>query len=384
LERAYSAIDMCRPALAAALLKLATTNTQSDAPPRQAACAKEGMPMSRISPANPTSGHVADELSHARLERLLHGGRDAALLGHRLAMLNIEAKHRLAQYHSHFNPNQPRVPAGHRDGGQWTTVGTSPVLSDVTPDNEWKPGAQYANNSRGGRGSGPTRIGSGQWTELEPGQAARLTLAEARAQDAIRRVQELDPNWRVQLGTYKTAEGEIRALEAEAERAEARIRDLTRVELPPNIPKERPPTARERNDAAREIGRWLAKNLGRIIEGAAWLDEFEESIRAYLDPPKTLKELQEGASIPKKGYDIHHIVEQTRAERDKFPRSMINDPENRVRIPRYKHWEINGWYGRSNEAFGNQSPRDYLRGKDWDERVRIGMQALIKYGVLKP
>ena len=346
--------------------------------------------MSRISPENPTSGNVADEPSHARLERLLRGAHDAALLGHRLAMLNIEAKHRLAQYHSHFNPNQPRVPAGHPDGGQWTSTGattgtrTSQVLSDITPDNDWKPGAQYANNSRGGRGSGPTRLGSGQWTELEPGQAARLTLAEARAQDAIRRVQELDPNWRVQLGTYNTAEGEIRALEAEAERAETRIRELTRAEPPPIIPKERPPTTRERNDAAREIGRWLARNLGRIIEGAAWLGEFEESIQAYLHPPKTLKELQEAVSTPKKGYDIHHIVEKKSAEDDKFPDSMINGPENLVRIPRYKHWEITSWYMKKNDAYGGLSPREYLRGKDWNERVNVGQRALIEHGVLKP
>jgi hypothetical protein len=345
--------------------------------------------MSSFSTANPSTSNDSDELSHSRLEHLLRNAHNAALLGHRLARLDIEARHRLAWYHSHFNPNQPRVPAGHPDGGQWTSAGgttgsgTSQVLSDVTPDNEWKPGAQYANNGRGGRGSGPIRIGH-QWTEIEPGPAARLTAVEARAEDAIRRVQELDPNWRLELGTYNTVEGQIRALEAEAERAEARIRELTRVEPPPIVPKERPPTTRERNDAAREIAKWLAKNLGRVIEGAAWLDEFEESIQAYLDPPKTLKELQEAASTPKKGYDIHHIVEQASAEQDKFPRSMIDGPENRVRIPRYKHWEINSWYGRPNKNFGGQSPREYLRGKDWDERMKIGFEALTRYGVLKP
>jgi hypothetical protein len=103
--------------------------------------------MSSFSPANPSTSNVADELSPARLERLLHGARDAALLGHRLALLDIEAKHRLAWYHSHFNPNQPRVPAGHADGGQWTRAGatasdsTAQVLSDVAPGNDWKPGA---------------------------------------------------------------------------------------------------------------------------------------------------------------------------------------------------------------------------------------------------
>lgn len=58
-----------------------------------------------------------------------------------------------------YNPDQPRVPAGNPDGGQWTygdgapTSGSSDgrrndprVLSDATPDNPWKPGAQYAQN----------------------------------------------------------------------------------------------------------------------------------------------------------------------------------------------------------------------------------------------
>jgi HNH endonuclease len=59
-----------------------------------------------------------------------------------------------------YNPEQPRVPAGHPDGGQWTSgdwssAGTASshqaaseqqVLSDATPDNPWKPGAQHAAN----------------------------------------------------------------------------------------------------------------------------------------------------------------------------------------------------------------------------------------------
>jgi hypothetical protein len=66
-----------------------------------------------------------------------------------------------------FNPAQPRVPAGNPDGGQWTSDGsaggeagagmgtgsgsdtsggiTDPrILSDATPDNDWIPGAQFA------------------------------------------------------------------------------------------------------------------------------------------------------------------------------------------------------------------------------------------------
>jgi hypothetical protein len=47
-----------------------------------------------------------------------------------------------------FDPNQPRMPASNPDGGQWTSGGggiSDPrVLSDAAPDDDWKPGAHYA------------------------------------------------------------------------------------------------------------------------------------------------------------------------------------------------------------------------------------------------
>src|SRR4030081_3776522 len=69
-------------------------------------------------------GNWSDEDSGARIGRLLQGARSAATLSHRLALLDIEAQHRLAWHRSHFDPNQPRVPAGHPDGGQWTSGGS--------------------------------------------------------------------------------------------------------------------------------------------------------------------------------------------------------------------------------------------------------------------
>jgi hypothetical protein len=63
---------------------------------------------------------------------------------------------------------------------------------------------------------------------------------------------------------------------------------------------------------------------------------------------------------------------------------MIDAPDNLARIPKFKHWEINGWYGQPNKTFGKISPRDYLRGKAWSERVKVGLDALILHGVLKP
>lgn len=99
---------------------------------------------------------------------------------------------------------------------------------------------------------------------------------------------------------------------------------------------------------------------------------------------KTLQELQRAVPTSNPGYDIHHIVERTSAEQDGFPPSVINAPENLVRIPRFKHWEITGWYMKMNESFGGISPRDYLRGKTWPERIGVGLDALIRHGVLKP
>ena len=59
-------------------------------------------------------------------------------------------------------------------------------------------------------------------------------------------------------------------------------------------------------------------------------------------------------------------------------------PQNLVRIARYKHEDINGWYSQPNKEFDGLSPRDYLRDKDWAERTRIGLMALRKFEVLKP
>ena len=75
-----------------------------------------------------------------------------------------DADHPFALYENKYRPDQPRVPAGNPDGGQWTAdgaggggrspgsqPGTKPplindprIISDAVPDNDWKPGAQYA------------------------------------------------------------------------------------------------------------------------------------------------------------------------------------------------------------------------------------------------
>jgi hypothetical protein len=81
---------------------------------------------------------ASQEASHAWTERLLRDASSADVLRHKLAMLEIEAQHRLAWHASHFNRDQPRVPAGHPEGGQWTKGGGGTGVQFAAAD---KPGA---------------------------------------------------------------------------------------------------------------------------------------------------------------------------------------------------------------------------------------------------
>lgn len=56
-------------------------------------------------------------------------------------------------------------------------------------------------------------------------------------------------------------------------------------------------------------------------------------IKSDFDGPKTPQELQAAAKNPQAGYEIHHIVEQTPAEKDGYPRSQIDGDDNLARIP---------------------------------------------------
>lgn len=229
-----------------------------------------------------------------------------------------------------FNFDEPRVPAGSPYGGQWTAEGGgSPsatpraVLSDATPDNNWIPGAQYAAND-------PPGIGHNQGPPL----------------------------------------GE-----------------------PPEIPPQLPSTKQAVNAFLKAAAYWLAEAglagepVGDFIlalQAVRWLSNYLPYVYSYLDPPKTLEELQQDASSPQVGYNIHHVVEQTSAAQDGFPRSMIDAPENLVCVSTFVHWQINAWYSTPNENFGGLSPRNYLRGRSWDERWQVGIIALRLFGVLAP
>jgi len=159
---------------------------------------------------------------------------------------------------------------------------------------------------------------------------------------------------------------------------------------PPNIPKQDPGNRRGRLAIAKQLARGLARvtpaAMARAlaIESIGWLRTEWASIHSYRDEPKPLEELIRNAQESRPGYHRHHIVEQTHAERDGYPRSIIDASDNVVSVPIYKHREISAWYQKANPEFGGLSPREYLRGKDWAEREIVGIEALKRVGVLKP
>lgn len=110
-----------------------------------------------------------------------------------------------------FRPDQPRIPAGNPDGGQWVAEGdgTRPFLV----------------SRRGPRGGGQVRI-LGRWQPISPAQEARLAVSTSRMQEAVRAVHRREPNWKPTPQVYETVEGLIRANEAIAR--EATLRALQR------------------------------------------------------------------------------------------------------------------------------------------------------------
>jgi hypothetical protein len=102
-----------------------------------------------------------------------------------------------------YNPDQPRVPAGNRDGGQWTSDGGS------------------------GEASQPREM-MRRWTipRGTPAQQMRFIAARLRADAASARALERDPTWKPPPSVTSTIEGQILHQIAVREAAEAHIRLL--------------------------------------------------------------------------------------------------------------------------------------------------------------
>lgn len=164
----------------------------------------------------------------------------------------------------------------------------------------------------------------------------------------------------------------------------------------PQLPATRPETRRDRNRLSKQLAKWAAKRAGRaipilrILEAAEWLLENGFDILSYQDPPQTLEFLRARTALYRRigrtplGYEKHHIVEEEAARRAGFPEEAIQDLENVVVIPKYRHHDVTSWFMTRNKDYGGLSPREYLRDKSWAERRKVGLKALEINGVLQP
>jgi hypothetical protein len=137
-------------------------------------------------------------------------------------------------------------------------------------------------------------------------------------------------------------------------------------------------------------GRHVVRRAPAVDAFFGSLDQVEQinaltdAIKSANDPAKPLEELQQPiGSDSQGGYHDHHIVGQHAQNRDRFGDSRIDSRENLVRISVVKHLDISAWYQTGNVKFDNLSPRDYLRDKDWDEQMGVGLDILRERGVLK-
>lgn len=118
--------------------------------------------------------------------------------------------------HAGFRPDQPRVPAGSSDAGEWTKI---PGWARGRGRESARDNVHLVGGRPRGGGAG-TYI-AGRWQPLTPGQQTRLIVSQMEMDAALRAVREILPNWKPQAQLYSTVEGLIGANLAQAREARA-------------------------------------------------------------------------------------------------------------------------------------------------------------------
>lgn len=229
-------------------------------------------------------------------------------------------RHALALEQCGFNPNQPRVPAGRSNGGQWTS------------------------GDSGGGGVSirfPLAIGDGAGFDTLTEEGA---FEDFYGYDELIDFGELDIFDDIDLSDFLDV----------SEGPGIGHNQGPPIEDPSDIPEQKPETIHERNRIARQVSRNPALSTYYLLTVVAqarhhWLTEMHWEIKADQDLPKTLDELHDAVfRSNKRGYDDHHIVERLNARTGAFPSARVYSNENTVSIPRYKHEQINRWYQKPN------------------------------------
>ncbi len=152
---------------------------------------------------------------HQSFNRLL--SREHAFT-YALAALKVEIKllRLRTAYKANFNPNQPRVPAGNPDGGQWTDTGVGRRRERIRGLRQEARDRERINRIRLAQASGQkfpvmvVRNNRGQLRPATPAQATMLTVTQVNVNQALAAARRIKPDWRPTRSFFRqSVEGDI-------------------------------------------------------------------------------------------------------------------------------------------------------------------------------
>ena len=117
-------------------------------------------------------------------------------------------------------------------------------------------------------------------------------------------------------------------------------------------------------------------------------DRLTAQLKAALQAPKTLEELQQQPTENILGYEQHHIVGQNddniaKDVFEKFGSQPIDDPSNIIWISRLQHECVSAAYSRNSAGPGSPLVRDVINKLDFTGQREEGFRILRQCGVLK-
>jgi hypothetical protein len=117
-------------------------------------------------------------------------------------------------------------------------------------------------------------------------------------------------------------------------------------------------------------------------------DRLTAQLKAALQAPKTLEELQQEPTENNLGYEQHHIVCQTddnlaKKALEKFGSEAINYPSNIIWIPRLQHECVSAAYSRNSDGVGSLLVREVINKLDFSQQREAGLKILRDCGTLE-
>lgn len=94
-------------------------------------------------------------------------------------------------------------------------------------------------------------------------------------------------------------------------------------------------------------------------------------------------ELKRAVGSAGKGYDWHHIVEQSQIKKSGFAPEIIHNTNNIIAVDHETHLKISGYYNTKSFDFTNGlSVRDWLAGQSYEEQYEFGLNVLKMFEVI--